>query len=463
MFQGWEPWNTIVKNRHRMKKNATLKSTDKFSFPQEIVFRRCAEGWLVIAVSTANWIVLQSDCQRTLLEQLIQGKTIGEIALSLAASDKRMQEFKSLLAAITEREFASTNYVPRPDFHEGYRMLNLYLTNACNLHCTHCFMKSGKPLKNELPADEWQRILSEFKTEGGLSVTFSGGEPLMNKDFDAILSHASTIGLNTTILSNGVLWNKEKIEELAPNISEIQISIDGFDESSNAKIRGAGHFDRVVQNVILFANQGVRISVATTFTFQNLNDDAAVRYAQMVNTIKSQCKNSVFFKLSKKILQGRFTHYTKAENQEFYRKIMEIERNVDPNARFQNFMEGHTPNQADRNCGFGGISIGSDGEVYYCNRISEVESYGNIKGKPLSPFMKQGHQLHLQTSVDNIIPCRECHLRYICFGGCRIDDCNFQGKLIHHQGPLKQVACTKENVQQLERKMIDSYLFYYQF
>ena len=446
-----------------MKRSATLKSTDNFSFPQEIIFRKCPEGWLVISVHTANWIVLQSDFQKALLEHLIQGKTIGEIVESMSVSDAGMQEFKSLLAAITAREFAYTDHQPHPDFHEGYRMLNLYLTNACNLRCTHCFMKSGKPLKDELPVMEWKRILSEFKKEGGQSVTFSGGEPLMNKDFDDILMHASTIGLNTTVLSNGILWDKEQIKRLAPYMSEVQISIDGFDETSNAKIRGAGHFDHVVQNVILFANQGIRTSVATTFTFQNLNDDTTVRYTQMVNTIKSQCKNPVFFKLSKKILQGRHTNYTKTENQKFYQRIMEIERHVDPNARFHNFMEGHTPNQADRNCGFGGISIGADGELYYCNRISEVESYGNIKGKPLRPFMEQGHQLHLKTSVDNITPCCECHLRYICFGGCRIDDCNFQGKLQQHHGLLRQMTCTKESVQLLERKMIDSYLFTYQF
>ncbi len=446
-----------------MKQSATLSSTDKFSFPQEIIFRRCAEGWLVVSVNTANWLVLRSDLQKDLLGQLIEGKTIGETALSLNSSEKGMQEYKSLLAAITAREFAYIDQTPRPDYHEGYRMLNLYLTNACNLHCAHCFMKSGKPLKDELSTDEWLRILSEFRNEGGVAVTFSGGEPLMNKGFDTILEHASAIGLNTTVLSNGVLSNEARINRLSPFISEIQISIDGFDESSNARIRGAGHFDRVAQNVILFANQGVRTSVATTFTFQNLNDDTAIYYAQMVKTIKSQCKNPVFFKLSKKILQGRHTHYTKEENQEFYRRIMEIEHIVDPNARFQNFMEGHTPNQADRNCGFGGISIGADGEVYYCNRISEVESYGNIKGKSLLPFMKQGHQLHLQTSVDNIAPCRECHLRYICFGGCRIDDCNFQGKLQQHHGPLRQLTCNKEKVQQLERKMIDSYLYTYHF
>lgn len=445
-----------------MKQSGSVNSTDRFFFADEIVFRPCKEGFLVVSVPTANWLVLRSDFQKRILQQLIDGHTIGDAYNSLANPDEQ-RLFSQLLAAITAREFARTDHAPIPRYLEGYRMLNIYLTNACNLRCDHCFMRSGKPLKNELPADEWCRILSEFKANGGQSVTFSGGEPLMNPSFDDILIHASSLKLDTTVLSNGILWTPERISKLSSHISQIQISIDGFDETSNAKVRGAGHFDRIVRNVIAFANNGVRTSVATTFTFQNLQDDAAARYADFVNDIKSQCHHPVFFKLSKKVLQGRNTHYTEDQNREFFHRIMDIEQSIDPNARFNNFMEGHTPNLVERNCGFGGISIGADGEVYFCNRISEVESYGNIRDNSLKPFMEQGHQLHLQTSADHLSPCSTCHLRYICCGGCRIDDCDFKGKLKNHAGPLHQLKCNDESIAALEQKMIDGFFFYYKF
>jgi len=445
-----------------MRQHSQLQSTDHLIFPDEIIFRPCDEGWLVVSVLTANWLVIKSDFQKHLLQQLINGHSIGEVYTSLHTPDEQ-NHFKQLLAAITARNFAGINTPPVSQYLEGYRMLNIYLTNACNLRCEHCFMRSGKPLDNELPKTEWFRILTEFQQQGGKSVTISGGEPLMNRDFNDILKHASTLGLETTVLSNGILWTEDRINQLAPYISQIQISIDGFDETSNAKVRGKGHFDRIVRNVILFANTGVRTSVATTFTFQNLQHDAAERYQQMVSHIKSQCLHPVFFKLSKKILQGRNTHYTEAQNKEFFMRIMEIEHALDPDAKYNNFMEGHTPNLIERNCGFGGISIGADGEVYYCNRISEVDSYGNINGRPIKPFMEKGHQLHLQTSVDNLIPCRTCHLRFICCGGCRIDECNFHGKLQNHSGALLQVKCNDDQIHNMERKMIDSFLFYYKF
>lgn len=445
-----------------MRQHSELQGTDHLIFPVEILFRPCDEGWLVISVLTANWMVITSDLQKHLLQQLMGGQSVGDVYTSLHTTEEQSQ-FKQLLAAITARSFAGINTAPVPQYLEGYRMLNIYLTNACNLHCEHCFMRSGKPLENELPKTEWLRILTEFQHQGGKSVTFSGGEPLMNRDFNDILIHASTLGLETTVLSNGILWTEDRINQLAPYISQIQISIDGFDETSNAKVRGKGHFERIVRNVILFANAGIRTSVATTFTFQNLQHDAAERYQQMVSYIKSQCQHPVFFKLSKKVLQGRNTHYTEAQNNEFYLRIMEIEHALDPDAKYNNFMEGHTPNLIERNCGFGGISIGADGEVYYCNRISEVDSYGNITGRPIKAFMEKGHQLHLQTSVDNLTPCRTCHLRFICCGGCRIDECNFHGKLQNHPGALLQVKCNDDQIRRMERKMIESYLFYYKF
>lgn len=444
-----------------MKHSGTLNSTDRFFFPEDVIFRSCKEGWLVVAVSTANWLVI-TDFQKIILEGLLTGKTIGDVFPLITDNDKQ-NEFQRLLAAITAREFGNTNATPSPIPNDVTQQINCYLTNACNLNCDHCFMRSGKPLANELTKEEWLRILTDFRHQGGQNVTFTGGEPLMNRDFETILIHSHQQGLTTTVLSNGILWTEESINKLSPYISEIQISIDGFDEQSNAKVRGAGHFDKIVANVIRFANAGIRTSVATTFTFKNLQQDAASKYHQMVEVIKKQCKYPVFFKLSKKILQGRNTNYTEEENRSFYNRVMEIERAVNPNAQYSNFIEGHEPNSITRNCGYGGISIGADGEVYYCNRLSEVESYGNIKGKSIRPFIEQGKLLHNITSVDNLHPCQACHLRYICCGGCRIEDCNFNGKLIGYQGPMLQIKCSQEFISQLERKMIDSYLYYYQF
>lgn len=445
-----------------MKQSGNINSCDRFYFAGEIKFSSYEEGWLVISVHSGNWIVIRTELQKKILEEFVKGYTVGEIIPLITNADE-MNQLKDLLGAIFARQFASTTESPNIQYLEGYKMLNCYLTNACNLRCKHCFMHSGQKLQSELTTDEWKRVLKEFHDEGGECVTFSGGEPLMRIDFDEIIKYSAQLGLSVTILSNGILWTEDKIKSLAPYIKEVQISVDGVDEQSNAMVRGGGYFNKILESVISFANQGVRTSVATTFTFQNLQENTKELYLQMVNQIKEQCSNPVFFKLSKKILRGRQTDYTEMENKEYFNRIVEIENSLDPYAKYNNFMEGHTENLIEKNCGFGGISVGADGKVYFCNRISEVDSYGNVKEIPLKVFMNMGRELHQKTSVDMLIPCKDCHLRYICSGGCRIDDCNFHGRLIGHQGELEQINCTMENRQRIERKMIDSFNFYYKF
>ena len=259
-----------------MKKSGSVSSLDRFYFAGDIIFRQCKEGWLVVSIQSANWLVISTNFQKELLERFIAGDTVGDV-YSLITSEDEMTQFKTLLAAIFARQFASTEKAPDLQYLEGYKMLNCYLTNSCNLRCEHCFMNSGERLKDELTANEWKRILKEFRAEGGETVTFSGGEPLMNSSFEDLVKYASTSGLLGTVLSNGILWTQEKIKSLSPYISEVQISIDGVDEQTNAKVRGKGHFDKIVDTVILFANEGVRTSVATTFTLKNLENNMECR------------------------------------------------------------------------------------------------------------------------------------------------------------------------------------------
>lgn len=429
-------------------------------FPDDIQYLRYEGRILAVAVNTANWLVLHTDSEMLFLESLRCGKTVGEVMSSLKeATDKQL--FLKLLSAIMARRFAGLNGLPEPEYVQGYKMLNIYLTNACNLSCTHCFMKAGKKLEHELNANDWIRVLDEFAQAGGKSVTFTGGEPLMDPDFQTIVKAAYEKGIRSTVLTNGILWTDELIDQLSPLMAEVQISIDGVDDESNAQVRKAGIFEQLVNHVIRFANNGVRVSVATTFTKENIA--TADRYVELVDRIKEATPdNKVFFKLTKKILPGRETHYTEEENRQYEARIREVENLIDANAKYRAFMEGHTPNLVARNCGFGGLSIAADGNVYFCNRVLEVIAQGNVKDHPLTFFLEKGESAHLETAVEWVDPCRSCTLRYICGGGCRIDEYDFKGKTWATGQVLHQLKCQGPN-NHLLKMMVDSYEYQYSF
>lgn len=443
--------------------NGELDYDDILHFPEEIVVEKINDFYLVIAVQTANWIVLYNSRQIDFLNMLRSGKCVGD-AIETVDSEEAMGNLKIVLAAIFARKFAGVNGEVTKEYLEGYKMLNIYITNACNLKCKHCFMLSGKKLENELTLGDWMKVLTSFKENGGEFVTFSGGEPLMFKNFPQIISHAHDLGLKSTVLSNGLLWSDKLIHDLAPFIDEIQFSLDGVDEETNSMVRGSGHFEKVVDTIVKFANAGVKTSVATTFTYDNLNENTQTRYKNLVDLIKEKTSGKdVFFKLSKKLLPGRDVHFTAEENEKYSAIIKDIEKYVDENADYENFLAGHTANLVAINCGLGGISISSDGNVYFCNRINEMETFGNVTEKPMSFFMEKGKEIHSATSVDNVTPCRDCELRYICDGGCRIDDFDFAGKIQSSALPYHQISCNDEKKNKLKKRMIDSFNYFYKF
>lgn len=443
--------------------NGELDYDDILHFPEEIVVEKINDFYLVIAVQTANWIVLYNSRQIDFLNMLRSGKCVGDV-IETVDSEEAMGDLKIVLAAIFARKFAGVNGEVTKEYLEGYKMLNIYITNACNLKCKHCFMLSGKKLENELTLEDWMKVLTSFKENGGEFVTFSGGEPLMFKNFPQIISHAHDLGLKGTVLSNGLLWSGKLIHDLALFIDEIQFSLDGVDEETNSMVRGSGHFEKVVDTIVKFANAGVKTSVATTFTYDNLNENTQTRYKNLVDLIKEKTSGKdVFFKLSKKLLPGRDVHFKAEENEKYSAIIKDIEKHVDENADYENFLAGHTANLVAINCGLGGISVSSDGNVYFCNRINEMESFGNVTEKPMSFFMEKGKEIHLATSVENVIPCKDCELRYICDGGCRIDDFDFAGKIQSSALPYHQISCNDEKKNKLKKRMIDSFNYFYKF
>lgn len=445
------------------RKNIEIDVNSRLYFPDEITVKEINDGrYLCVSVRTANWIVISNKIQKEMLYDLIEGKTIQEVSDAFPNDTDNL--LNKLLSSIMARKIAALS---KDDIciemDDKSKYLNIYLTQACNLRCKHCFMLSGIKLDNELTAGQWKNVLQDFKSIGGEYVTFTGGEALMNPDFEDIVQYASSIGLSVTILSNGVLWTDKLIDSLYGHVSQIQISLDGINEQTNASVRGKGIFDKVVENIVKIANRGYRTSVATTFTLENLTEETKFLYSKLVDTIREKTSNPIFFKISKKMLNGRNVHYTKEEAKRYLEEVIKIEKEVDKYADTVNFMEGHQPNFVSSNCGIGGLSISADGKVYYCNRISEVDCYGSILDMPLSHFIEIGKDINKRTGVDNIEPCNKCYLRYICGGGCRIDDFNFKGRTKQFSEEIKRIKPTDECISYIEKKMITGFDYVYDF
>ena len=158
---------------------------------------------------------------------------------------------KYTVTQIVARDFCNTE--TKSFLNDSVKQLHFYLTNSCNMTCPHCYMFSGKKSERELSSECIKKVLTSY-SEYGSSVTFSGGEITMRKDFYDIVAFASNeCKLNVRLMTNGVLWDESMIDKFSPIINSVQISIDGYSEESNALVRGKGNFKKAINSLIRFA------------------------------------------------------------------------------------------------------------------------------------------------------------------------------------------------------------------
>lgn len=147
------------------------------------------------------------------------------------------------------------------------------ITGECNLRCAHCYYLDGRPHENEMTNEEIKRIIEEMSAYGVGSISFSGGEPFMRKDFLEIAIYASNIGFKSVgVATNGTLIDCDIAPQLKVANLNVQVSIDGDNAEIHDKIRGMkGAFDLAIRAIKLLLREGIDVSVCTTATKLNVD------------------------------------------------------------------------------------------------------------------------------------------------------------------------------------------------
>ncbi|VAX22069.1 Radical SAM heme biosynthesis protein AhbC, 12,18-didecarboxysirohaem deacetylase, partial [hydrothermal vent metagenome] len=151
------------------------------------------------------------------------------------------------------------------------------ITRTCNLKCIHCYTDSEeKAYDGELTTDEGKKLITDLKEFGVPALLFSGGEPLVRKDFWELAAHGKSQGLRMTISTNGTLIDEKTAKRIKETgFSYVGISLDGIGEI-NDKFRGKdGAFKKAVRGfnncVAVKQKVGLRLTL-TRHNFLNLHE-----------------------------------------------------------------------------------------------------------------------------------------------------------------------------------------------
>lgn len=418
----------------------------RFQFPKNVVIRKFENRNLVIYTEGILWLVLDDE-ELNIYQEFNKGLSIQEV---LEKFDE--EKVAEVLSQIEAKQFEHP-VVTEPSEKNIY----IYLTNNCNERCKHCYMYAGDIKIEEMSSEVWKKVLSKYKECGGQGVTFTGGEVTVYKGFESVLRHAHELGLNVTVLTNGILWDDASITRCGSYIDEVQISIDGYDRESYYKVRQFDGFDKAITTLMAFSEAGVRASMAVTPLYDNL-EKFVEKFEPFAKTIIEDYPD-IYIRFNLELLDGRDIQTTKSKNAEYRKTIRGLVERLYPDYYLETFSLNYKGHTIRKNCGFGEIAIAANGDVFWCNRIHELSSSWNVKTSEFEEIIKASEQIKVDTDVNHSSACKNCEVRYICGGDCRM---NYAGisNADKHDGQWEN-TCPKGTKENLYRKMILSNEYFY--
>lgn len=117
-------------------------------------------------------------------------------------------------------------------------ILQIHPSLRCNLTCAHCYSNSGPLARTELDVATVCEVITDAAALGYEVISVAGGEPLMYRGLEEVLNHAKSLGLRTTVTTNGYFTQPKLLQWLHPLVDVLAISVDGPPEVHN-QIRGS--------------------------------------------------------------------------------------------------------------------------------------------------------------------------------------------------------------------------------
>ncbi|MBU0482157.1 MAG: selenobiotic family peptide radical SAM maturase [Proteobacteria bacterium] len=297
--------------------------------------------------------------------------------------------------------------------------LQWHLTQACDLHCRHCYDRSRR---DTLDLEQGIAVLDDFRefcrnrhVDG--QVSFSGGNPLLYPYFKDLYRAAADRGLAIGILGNPA--KKEILEELIgiQHPAFFQVSLEGLAEH-NDYIRGEGHFERIMAFLEILKELGIYSMVMLTLTRDN--QEQVIPLGEM---LKGRVDSFTFNRLAM-VGEGASLYscdpdgfrdfLARYQGAAMKNPVMRLKDNLFNLLRME---EGKKPigGCTGYGCGaaFNFITLLPDGEVHACRKLPSL--VGNILEQSLGEiFDSEAAERYRQGSRS----CDGCRIRPVC-GGCQ--------------------------------------------
>jgi len=161
-----------------------------------------------------------------------------------------------------------------------YTYLRFSVTDRCDLRCVYCMPAGGEDdhaaRPDLLSFEEAARLIAVLAASGIRRVRFTGGEPLVRRDFLRLVALAH----RTTAVEEFVMTtNATRLAELArpladAGLSGVNISLDSLDAERFARLTRGGDLRRVLAGVHAALDAGMEVKLNTVLVRGETDEEA---------------------------------------------------------------------------------------------------------------------------------------------------------------------------------------------
>ncbi|EAZ81895.2 GTP 3',8-cyclase MoaA [Algoriphagus machipongonensis] len=177
--------------------------------------------------------------------------------------------------------------VLKDQFGRTHDYLRISLIEKCNLRCQYCMPEEGIPLtpsKFLMNADEIESLARTFVNLGVKKIRLTGGEPLLRKDFEAILAKLSQFPVDLSITTNGILADRFLPIFKKHQLKKVNFSLDTLKEERFKEITRRSGYEKTMENLDLFIREGFEVKLNIVL-MKGINDDEVVDFVKFTKDL----------------------------------------------------------------------------------------------------------------------------------------------------------------------------------
>ena len=285
---------------------------------------------------------------------------------------------------------------------------------------------AGRARRNEMGTEELKRLIQDLADCGVGSIGWSGGEPLLRHDLDALTAFGFKRGISFGLATNGFFADENRLARLqASGLRVIQISVDGTDSEKAARHRRGpvSSFDRAIRAIQNSVSLGLQTYLCTL-----LLPETAAEIIEMLDFARDLGVDGIRYTMHAPAGRAQKNKYDEQLwDTSQIKKFFNIVASEKRRKRLRVLIDcptGPYPGKNMFRCGAGRNSayITSVGDVYACTALMTPEyRVGNTRETPVGDLLFSGNMQKIQREMVRTLPggtCKDCRDVNACRGGC---------------------------------------------